>query len=416
MLLVFFLPFDRIPSIEIAGASIRLSLIIGGLVILRAAYLIITKKTKFKFITADKIILAFLAWIVLIIPESINLSRALSVVVFNAFAVLLAISVSVIFNKKYIKDLIYALFISCGITVVFAVYQYLGDLFGLSIKYTGLLERYTYSVFGFPRVQAFSLEPLYYSSYLLIPYSFALALLFIKQKIIPTKFAYFVLAISSFTIFMTVSRGGIYGLIGAIALALIFSFIKKTEDFKRHALASLVIVTAGFLLSLLVINYLNKPINAKKTGANAFIDQVKKTGLSEGDERSVARNNALRILSENKSAYLIGIGPGQYGPYQQNNARGEGWTIVNNLPLELLLETGLIGLILVIIFFANIFFKGAGILNSTKDPAVAVVAMAICTYLISQGIQYQSFSTLYVIHIWVVTGLLIGVIRNNSKN
>lgn len=414
---MFSLPFDRIPSIEVAGTSIRLSLIIGGLVILRAAYLLIAKKTKFKFITADKIILAFLAWILLIIPESINLSRALSVVVFNTFAVLLAISVSVIFNKKYIKDLIYALFISCGITVVFAVYQYLGDLFGLTIKYTGLLERYTYSVFGFPRVQAFSLEPLYYSSYLLLPYSVALALLLnTKQKIVSNKIALVALFAIGFTMFMSVSRGGIYGLVLASILAMGYAYIKKSADLKLIFKLALCVVS-GFALSLIVINFLNRPpsfINKSGKGANAFINQIKNPGLSENDERALARKNALRIISENKSAYLIGIGPGQYGPYQQNNVKGEGWTIVNNLPLELLLETGLIGLILVIIFFANVFFKGIGILNTTKDSAVAVVAMAICTYLISQGIQYQSFSTLYVIHIWVATGLLLGVIRDNE--
>jgi len=411
LLLVFSLPFDRIPSIEIAGVSLRSSLIIGVAVILRALYLILIKKTKIKFLNTDKIILAFLVWIVLIVPESINIARAANVVVFNIFVVLLAFSVSVIFNKKYIKPLIYALFISCGISIVFAAYQYIGDLLGLSNKYTGLLDRYTWSVFGFPRVQSFSLEPLYYASYLLIPFSLSLALVFVRQKIVSTRLAYFILAMSGFAIFMTVSRGGIYGLLASTAAVLIYVFIYKPVDYKKHSLWVLTLVLSGFLLSLLVINYLNKPISAKKAGANAYIEQVKKTGLSEGDERSVARREAINLLNENKSAYVVGIGPGQYGPYIQNN-RGEGWTIVNNLPLELLLETGIFGLILVVAFFANIFFKGFSFISRSNQAAVSVLALSMCAYLVSQAVQYQSFSTLYVVHIWVATGLLWGITRN----
>ena len=42
----------------------------------------------------------------------------------------------------------------------------------------------------------------------------------------------------------------------------------------------------------------------------------------------------------------------------------------------------------------------------------------LMAYLIATAIQYQTFSTLYIMHIWVATGILLGVIslvQNKSK-
>ena len=87
ILMVFVLPFERIPSVEVFGASIRLSVLVGLLIIARTAYLLFKKQLKLKFNLQEKLLVAFLVWVFLLIPESINISRAVSVFLFNSFIV-----------------------------------------------------------------------------------------------------------------------------------------------------------------------------------------------------------------------------------------------------------------------------------------------------------------------------------------
>ena len=168
--LVFSLPFERIPSVDIYGITLRPSIFIGLAIISRFLYLILIKKKSFKIIGYQKLLIAFTAWLVLIIPESINFRRAFEVTAFNVYTIMLAFAVAYIFDKKYIKPIIFALFYSTVLICVYCLYQYIGNLFGL--PFTGLRERYSWEIFGFPRIQGASLEPLYLASYMSIPVSY----------------------------------------------------------------------------------------------------------------------------------------------------------------------------------------------------------------------------------------------------
>lgn len=411
------LPFDRIPSADVYGISIRFSLIFSGLIILRAIYIVLKSNKKIKFNLPDKFLLIFLAWVALVIPVSINLTRAVSVFVFIAFIIITAFSISLMFKKEYFKPISVALFCVTVIVVFFGVYQYIGDIFNLPTSLTGLRDRYTWTVFGFPRIQAFSLEPLYMSAFLLIPYSIVSTQWFSNDRIFSLKILGFVSFISSFAIFLSVSRGGVYALIFSSSVVSMYMLLTKKAKIKR-VIQMFAILLISFLISLLMINYLNKTpssFTGGKKGSSAYVEQIQNTSIGEGDERSIARAQAIRILNENKSSYVVGIGPGQYGPYVQNNtSKDYGWTIVNNLPLEILLELGFIGLGIFILFAVSIFLKSCGLINKKDDKAEFFVLIAMWAYLISQAVQSQTYSTIYVIYLWFPIALVMAVIRNNN--
>jgi len=142
VLMIFVLPFERIPSAEVMGASIRPSVIVGLVIVARALYLLAIKKLKINFSFQEKLLVAFLVWILLLIPESINLSRGVSVFLFNSFTIITALSIALIFDKKYIKPIIYSLLSSAFIVCLFAVFQYFGNLLGLPNNITGLRDMY----------------------------------------------------------------------------------------------------------------------------------------------------------------------------------------------------------------------------------------------------------------------------------
>ena len=190
-------------------------------------------------------------------------------------------------------------------------------------------------------------------------------------------------------------------------------FRKKTSLVKIIKLAIMILIS--FVLSIAIINYLNKPASSfteGKRGTSAFVDQLQNTSVGEGDERSAARKKALSILNENKSSFIFGIGPGQFGPYVQNNSTSTyGWTIVNNLTIELLLETGVVGLLLITVFIIVMGFKSFFMYKDTKDEYVVLVILGTWMYLLSQAIQVQTYSTLYIFVLWVPIGIIMGVLR-----
>jgi O-antigen ligase len=419
-LLILSLPFERITSFDLYGVTIRASLVIGLTVILRAAYLLIKNKAKLNKSLPILLLAIFTFWIILIIPESINFQRAIQVVAYNIFVILLAVSVCLIYKKEYLKHLISLLFIVTLFVSAFAFYQFFGDIIGIPYEYTGLAERYTSGLFGFPRVQGFSLEPLYFGSFMLIPTMLALALIAAKDKTIATlKIQYFLLFVFSTVIFITVARGAIYGMAVGVIVLTIISLIKNISNWKNLA-TGLVIMVLAFGASLLIINYGSRiPLDLSKTfgkrGAAAFTQQLTRTTLNDTDERAIARTQAIDLLQNNKSAWVFGLGPGQFGPYIQNNTKtADGWAIVNNLTLELLVETGLVGFLLIVAYFLSLVVIGYKKVSANKkDLLSSAVTIGLIAYLSTQAIQYQGFSTLYVVHIWVVAGLLMGVALGN---
>jgi len=415
-LLILSLPFERIPSFDVLGITIRLSLVVGAAVIARAIYLLLSKRTKLKFTFPIKILATLGVWMILIIPVSINYQRALQVVLFNLFVFAIALSVSVLYKKEYLKNLISLLFFVTIFICVLAFYQFFGDIIGIPYEYTGLAERYTSGLFGFPRVQGASLEPLYFGSFMLIPTMIALALSLTQKNLITSrKVIYLLLFIFSTAIFITIARGAIYGFAVAIVVTSLIFLIKRLASWKLVSLGLLTVILA-FVASLIIVNYGSRiPVDLSKTfgkrGAAAFTQQLTRTTLNDTDERAIARQQALDLLSDNKSSIVLGLGPGQFGPYIQNNNKVDGgWAIVNNLTLELLVELGIVGLALVVVFFLSIVVQAFRQVSTKKAELLSSVVLAgLIGYLASQAIQYQGFSTLYVVHIWVVAGLIMGI-------
>lgn len=416
IIMMLVLPLERIPSYNALGITWRISLILGGLIILRTAYLLISKKLSFRFITPYKLLVIFLIWMALLIPESINLKRATMVTVFNTYAIALGISISLLYKKEYLQPMLLALLTGAILSSIFGLYQYFGDILGLPVQYTGLRDSYTYALFGFPRVQSTGLEPLYFASYLLLPTSIIVAIILTKTKLMrfTQKTTIATLTLFSLLIFLTVSRGAIYGLVAMVTFMIAFTLFKKIGDTKKSALVILAVVI-GFGMSWLLINYLNTNPSqyfSKKRGAEVYTDQITNTTITEsGDERAIARGKAVGLIKQQELSAMIGIGPGQYGPYVMNNQPDvNGWTIVNNEPLELILELGIIGFVIFATFALYIFIQALRLVP-LKDPLSSATLIGILGYLVAETIQYQSFSTLYITHIWVAIGLLIGITR-----
>ena len=107
---------------------------------------------------------------------------------------------------------------------------------------------------------------------------------------------------------------------------------------------------------------------------------------------------------------ILGIGLGNYGPYTQGYIGYTpvgGWNIVNNEYLELMAETGVVGtgafMLIILILIGRSFWA----VIKANDEFLKLTMIGFLVAFVGILAQYASFSTLYIIHIWVLMGLMV---------
>ena len=422
------LPFELYPHVNIQNVTIRMSQVAGFILIITCLPTIFENWRDWLkkpwlllgvFIVASGVSSLF----------AISKYRGLQVTAFYAFDFLLAYAFMLSFDLKYSKVYKNIIIISGLVVAAFCLYQFFGDSFGILNKYTLLLSRYTKEIFGFPRIQGFSLEPLYLASYLFIPLSLTLSLYIFTKK----KYMLFISGLFSLLILLTVARGAYFALLGIVVFA-IFILAKK------HQYIEIIYVLATGLISILamlglvslsgsigshnlkttIVNQNSEPNLPDQTvnssgNANRLIHHIDSFGSDQSFADRVRTARVATTLGINHP--ILGVGPGNFGRYvveKYPNNYSDTNQIVNNEPAEIFAETGLIGLILFIIFIiwlASQIIKYD--LNKNKKEN-NMWFFATSFMLLAFAIQWQTFSTLYITHIWVMIGIFIYLVSNSK--
>lgn len=420
--LIFFilavLPLERIPALHLYWHSfevtVRLSQLAGLVLIIINLPLLWRRRGQ--LLKAPWLwLMLFLFFTVISTALSFELKRAAMVTAFIAFDLILAWAIANRFEAEKLGSYIKILLGSALAVTLFGLYQFVGDLAGLSNQITGLLPRYTKDIFGFPRIQSTGYEPLFFANYLLIPTILAAALyLWGIKKLWPLLLFFTV-------IWLTLSRGAYAGLAAGLLLLLVWAWWQKKSKRKLAAIVGCVIVSIGLAMGAIalapkIVAWFSRPgvrseetIKKAREGLDAFTGQTSNvTGGDSFYNRSVTWGLAVRAFRENP---LFGIGPGTFGAFaQKQNPKyfENSLSIVNNEPLEILAEHGVAGLLTLILFMASLarltlvsWQKG-----STTHQAFAVGLLCALTAI---AVQYNTFSTLYITHVWVLIGLILGI-------
>lgn len=407
-LLVFLLPFERIPSVNIFSVTVRASQLVALMLIAVSAGPIVSFYRGLPRL--PKLLLpAFLFSYLLSALMATDLKRAAMVFVFTTFVALAASAVAATFKPEQLPRLEKYLFLATVIVVAFGFYQYLGDIFGIPNSLTGLRDIYTKAVFGFPRIQSTGLEPLYYGSFLLIPYCILLAKKLSKNTSL-TKFHIVLFVLVSTQIMLTVSRGAIYG--GILAtLCLASGIVLKKETNIRSVFSVFGLLAIAAVLALILTWIPAQLTTGSKQAGKSTEKLLEQTGnFDSQDDRKRNRDFAVEAFKESP---VFGMGPGNFNQYAV--AKYPPYTkvapvIVNNEPLELLAEAGVVGFGLFVLFAVWVYVDVARnyIKNLyAKNAQLSCWVLAILAYLVALAVQYQTFSTLYIMHVWVVIGLLM---------
>ena len=407
-LLVFFfsIPFERIPSISIGGANLRISQALLASTIV--AYFIRKLKSRsfiLRFSPYLGVYLLFILSLLLSFNQMMAISRGIMVFSFILFTSLtMWIIPAMIQTKEQLNSIIKVLFWVTIVISVFGLYQFIGDMIGLPMAFTGLKDVYTKVVFSYPRVQSVMQEPLYLANYLIIPLSLAITLFIRKIDVFKTNFYLGFIALVGLVFVLTISRGGYIGLAVALLIIVIGNLISLI---KPH-------VITGTMVTVMVLAVgLTLAVNFSDLGQKA-VEETQKHFFNALDSASTLQRYGT--FEQAQEAYaeqpITGIWIGNFGPWPTNypNQLPEsGWPIVNNQILETLAETGIVGLGASRLFLLVLIVRSFGALFKAKDSMLRATMLALIAAFSGVLVQYQFFSTLYIMHIWVLIALMIAV-------
>lgn len=296
-----------------------------------------------------------------------------------------------------------------SVLVIYAYFQFIGDIVGLPQNVTYLLSQYrAFTAFPFPRVHSLSLEPLYFANYLLLPLAILLLRLRGPKVYRPRLYSLLLVLILSLII-GSVSRSAVLGL--AISLPIFLLAVRKESAYLKR-LAVVAISTVLLTIALAAAPWYLPKIEFKQYSG----DSLKIFGhhITNFNDDSAQTRYELwpRAIDLFKQHPLRGVGPdnsrAQLHPDEFNSGKPYGsLQPINNDYLALLAEQGLIGLLgwlpLVLVSLRAVWSVLRQRFWHVGSPyAIALIAIAV---------QVNSFGGLALLRTWVVIGLLLASYR-----
>jgi O-antigen ligase len=415
VLVAVLLPFERAGSVDVGGMTLRLHQIVALLTLFAWFWRGIRHGTlQLRGNPLAFPLGAFVLVNVLSLINAFNLRRGLLVLAFTLFVIVVSHLVTeLVRTKAQLKTVYKALLFSALFVSAFGLFQFIGDGIGLPASVTLIREHwYNKEVIGVTRVHAMSLEPLYFANYLIVIFP-TLAAMIIAQargkfrldrrdlplplwQLIPGATA------MGLAFILTLSRGGYLALAAATLVVLLLSF---RDMFSKRMLYLVGIPAVALLLVGLV------------TGAAASaLDLEFIVARSTSFAETSADLERLETYRDAWNAFLanpwLGFGPGNFGPYNTlylGDTPDGGWGIVNNEYLELLAETGLFGFLALGVAVAVWLFRSFTALRYETDLYLRILLIGSIGSMAGLLVQYISFSTLYIMHLWFFIGFGLAV-------
>jgi len=307
---------------------------------------------------------------------------------------------SLVRTERQVRTVVLIVLVSAFIVSGFGIFQFLGDMVGLPPSVTGLRELYTKDVLGFPRIQSTAYEPLYFANYLLIPLSLALTLFLASSRVMKHASLLLLLLTGGVSFILTVSRGAYLGLACAVAVVAVYYF-RRVFTLRTIIIISVTAVIVWFAV-VEVLGYGGEVFNLEKYEQHV-------TGVFLGasyDERVYTLN---RRSPYGVSTRFLALVSGVSVPLSQCTRmwclRTGGKLLITNLSSYLL----------------NRYYRSGALRCFCHCPHrphfsrytpdrrwnIAAIMVGLLAAWVGVLAQYQTFSTLYIMHVWFLVGLLI---------
>jgi O-antigen ligase len=404
---VALLPFEHIPTIDVAGFTLKLSYVV--LLVLIPMGLWQYRDMRFVNMPAyEKLLVGFAGTALLAQIWSPDLRRTVVIGVLWFAMIMVFFILRRIFSDAVLRSRAADVLIMVSVVVcLFAVYQFFADIAGIPSAFTGLRPQYQQAVLGFPRAHATALEPLYLASFLLVPLFLSLA-----RHIATGRYRYCAAAVLILSVIIIgVSRGALLAL--TLTLPIFAVTVIRGIGWNRLGIQAGAKILAVVLVSLgISVGMIGVALGAQgitRVSSHAQVDDASIEGGSV-DSRLDTYTTALRLFEE---APVFGRGPGSVGPLTVKDdatLAEQGYGLINNQYLELLVEVGLVGLVAYLAFLFALLFSA---LRSLRQR-FSLELVALIIGCVAMFIQYNFFSTLYILHMWVFLAWTAAAMTKNG--
>ena len=452
--LVYMLPavlfFSYWPVISLSSNSamnFELSLPLIWLVIFDVVALIIMvqKKVPFRDFGRKWLWLLFPIFITLSVLWSMNFLRGLltaGILWLIYFAGYAFYNLRSLFSEFGFKEKIWKVFfvsslVACGWCFLQCILDLAGALQDASLMCAGC----TYEMFGFPHPNGFAIEPQFMGNLLIAP-AIVSAWFALKKD----KKYFWLFFVFAATIFLTFSRGAIYAFVVAMIFMTIFEWVRQKS---WKVCKTFLIIAVAFLFTLnlqgimaemsptndtyatgvaKVLNHLslgiidvrpqNEEILPEETEApisektDEESEEVEKEAVFDGyvaestDTRVRLTGAAIEVWKKDFKTVMLGVGLGGAGQALYANGLSPApKEIVQNEYASLLLETGLVGIVLLILTIV------LTIRVMLKSRAVSMLLALVVAY----GITLLFFSGLpNALQIYLLPAIFISLCGKSS--
>ncbi len=407
-LLALVLPYERIGSVPAGFFTLKLGHLVCAFMLIAWGAVAVIKRS-FRLVSDPLRIplLLLLAASVLSLINALNMQRGIVLIVQLLIGFAVYLLVINFLSRRVLKGVLISLWVGAVVVALFGLYQFVGDYLGLPTSLTGLLPQYSGSqVFGFARIQSTSLEPLYFANYLLLPILTALAFSIGTRS--RRRFWLVPLILLLLVVFvLTLARGAYLGLVaGVIAVAVAYWRTIITPRVVATVVASLAAV------AMIAVILLQTTGGGKTNPLETFARQV---GVAGKDVSSQQRLGSIAAAQQLVGLHpLIGLGIGNFGNYYQDPLTIPSPDrvvpqVVNNQTLETLVETGLFGLLALVLIWVVLADRSLRAYRaSATNPTLRAAVVGSAAAVLAIFVQAQTFSAIYLLHVWFAVGLLVG--------
>ena len=251
---------------------------------------------------------------------------------------------------------------------------------------------------GIPRVRAGACEPLYFGSYLLaaLPCVGAASL---GKRGFARRWRQMTVLLAAICLVLTFSRG-VYLALLAGAFCCLLQIRRTGWSWPLAARPGPVAIALGVVFAILAISALSALPPWRVPGL--LVERAQQS-LASHDMSNLTRLHAWQAAARAwLEQPLLGVGWGGYGfhYYRLVDAGGAaahfGWPMANNLPLLLLAETGLIGLLL---WTRALWPAWAALLRPTEPRSFLFAVLCVASL-----VQFLTHSQLQLPHVWLLFG------------
>ncbi len=419
------LPFEYLPSFSLSQFTIRPSVLVGLALIATAAMRFLRGRLKVAQLSwPHYLLVVWLTWLGTGLLYGGNSASGLKILVPLTFLVAVAVSISLLVKREYVRSIVYGILAGAALSIIFGLLQFIGNIAGLPESLTGLRPEYGWQGFGFPRLQSVALEPLYFSCFLLLPTALLSSLMIYRIEYRRWPFIA-LFAACLVANFLTLSRGGLAAMI--VMLIVLVVVARRQLSVKKHLKKIVLFAVAGIgmlVVVALTIGVVARPgqdsdLTYGTKGTATLLSHLTNVGFFADDEnverddsiaqRDTARAQAFTVLGENPKVLLIGTGIGQYETFVNKNYPGI-YAAPNNVILEQLVQTGIVGIALLSSFTLLILYRLALRIIRYSDQ-LQYLAVALFVYLVAVGIQAQTFTGLGLTHLWFGVGIALFLIH-----